>query len=232
MRSSTSSSAGACWPPPEHARPSAPGESTKTIRFRSVLAAAALTSLSGGRAVPTRARARQLHWRIRPSARRARPPARHARGRPLAARQASVARLLLPTGFVLAMLAGAGLGAFRPRPCPRSGRYFRLGAGAGPADRVRRPACRWRRACPGRRLRALPRLCPPTPRWATPPCSAYSLGFALATAARTRRPDARARSSPTAAAGALRCAPGRRGIAGVGVALLGGKPPARPPRRC
>ena len=46
-----------------------------------------------------------------------------------AARQAGAARLLLPAGFVLAMLAGAGSGA-RPRPAGWSRPAFRLGAGA------------------------------------------------------------------------------------------------------
>ena len=82
-----------------------------TIRFRSVLAAAALTSLSGAAlAHPGHAPASFATGFAHPLGGLDHLLAMLAVGL-YAARQAGAARLLLPAGFVLAMLAGAGLGA-------------------------------------------------------------------------------------------------------------------------
>ena len=82
-----------------------------TTRFRSMLAAAALASLSGAAlAHPGHAPASFATGFAHPLGGLDHLLAMLAVGL-YAARQAGAARLLLPAGFVLAMLAGAGLGA-------------------------------------------------------------------------------------------------------------------------
>jgi hypothetical protein len=132
-----------------------------TIRFRSVLAASALATLSGA------ALAHPGHA-----------PASFASGfaHPLGGLDHLLA--MLAVGLYAARQAGRCTPAAahrlragdarrrrprraRPRPARGRGRHFRLGAGAGPAGRVRRPPAAGGEPAPGRRLRALPRPRPP-----------------------------------------------------------------------
>jgi urease accessory protein len=192
-----------------------------TIRFRSVLAAAALTSLSGAAlAHPGHAPASFATGFAHPLGGLDHLLAMLAIGL-YAARQAGAARLLLPAGFVLAMLAGAGLGALGlALPAVEAGiaaSVLVLGLLVAFAARLPLAA-----SLPLVAAFALFHGHAHHAEMGDATLLGYSLGFALATAALHAAGLALARAFPDSRDGHLALRLGGGGIAGVGVALLGG----------
>ena len=185
------------------------------IRFRSVLAAAALASLSGAAlAHPGHAPASFATGFAHPLGGLDHLLAMLAVGL-YAARQAGTARLLLPAGFVLAMLAGAGLGALGlALPAVEAGIAASvLVLGLLVAFAARLPLVAAFALFHGHAHHA---------EMGDATLLGYSLGFALATAALHAAGLALARAFPDSRGGHLALRLGGGGIAGVGVALLGG----------
>ena len=192
-----------------------------TIRFRSMLAAAALASLSGAAlAHPGHAPASFATGFAHPLGGLDHLLAMLAVGL-FAARQAGAARLLLPAGFVLAMLAGAGLGALGlALPAVEAGiaaSLLVLGLLVALAARLPLTASLALVAAfalfHGHAHHA---------EMGDATLLGYSLGFALASATLHAAGLALARAFPDSRGGRLALHLGGGGIAGVGVALLGG----------